>query len=154
MSAERHFIYPVVNDILGSHDLIRDPRIIFDYDAGSGSVIGEKHFDDFVQTIRKTIGFPLGDQIFEAPYSWGNRQVKYQRYAERELQKTPALCQAIQKYFGELNCLEEKNPIVKAFGNKLFSLLVNKNLSKSEKTVLFEKLQTVAGRLPEGSTRS
>jgi hypothetical protein len=84
-------------------------------DAGSGAIIPEKNFDNFVTTMRRTVGFALGDQIFTVPYSWGNKQVKYQRYAEKELEKTPALCQAIKKSFPELACLEETNPVVKNF---------------------------------------
>jgi hypothetical protein len=58
VNAEKHFIYPVVNSILDDKDLIRDPSILFDMPSDSGAVVPEKRFDDFVQTIRKTITFP------------------------------------------------------------------------------------------------
>lgn len=113
-------------------------------DSGSGKIIPEKNFDNFVTTVRRTIGFPLGDQLFSAPYSWGNKQMKYQRYAERELSKHPELCLQIQKNFRELTCPKLQSSISSPMEQKIFTFFLSQNLSKPEKIKL---LQTLKQRL-------
>ena len=110
-------------------------------DAGSGKIIPEKRFDDFVTATRRLIGFPLGDQIFTMPYNWGNRMVKYQRYAEKEYAKVPGVCLAVKTYFPELSCPKAKDEIDVAFGKLAFKTFEPQAFTSMEKSIMLSRLR-------------